>query len=201
MAMSSLEHSLAGVLARARDLEVDAWQSLVDRYRDRLAAVVRRKTPDYVLARVDADDVLQEILLAACRGFSHARFEAPRDFEVWLLKVARNTVVDVVRRVVSEKRGFPQRAFLRSSPTALDRVMAEISSPSRALQRREAQLVARRILERLGPRHRHVLELIHLDRMKTSEVAEVLGISQAAVRKRLERALAVSREVAGHETW
>jgi RNA polymerase sigma factor (sigma-70 family) len=79
--------------------------------------------------------------------------------------------------------------------------MAEISSPSRALHRREAQLVARRILERLGPRHRHVLELIHLDRMKTSEVAEVLGISQAAVRKRLERALAVSREVAGQETW
>jgi RNA polymerase sigma-70 factor (ECF subfamily) len=55
--------------------------------------------------------------------------------------------------------------------------------------REELRLRVRDALARLGPRDREVLVLRHLEQLSTVETGEVLGITEAAVKKRHIRAL------------
>jgi RNA polymerase sigma-70 factor (ECF subfamily) len=63
------------------------------------------------------------------------------------------------------------------------------SSPSRRVQRAELHQRVEAALGRLGPRDREVIILRHLEQLSTAEAAEVLGITEAAVKKRHLRAL------------
>jgi RNA polymerase sigma-70 factor (ECF subfamily) len=63
------------------------------------------------------------------------------------------------------------------------------SSPSRQLLREELRERVQNALAKLKPRDREVLVLRHLEQLSTPETAEVLAISEAAVKKRHLRAL------------
>ena len=54
-------------------------------------------------------------------------------------------------------------------------------------------------IDGLGERDREVLRLATWEELEPREIAEVLGLSAPAVRKRLSRARARLRAVAGHE--
>jgi RNA polymerase sigma-70 factor (ECF subfamily) len=57
------------------------------------------------------------------------------------------------------------------------------------MQREELRQRVQAALARLGPRDREVVILRHLEQLSTAEAAEVLGITEAAVKKCHLRAL------------
>src|SRR5690349_24888060 len=78
-------------LARARAGDEDAFRELTDPYRRELQMHIYR-----IVGSVhDAEDLLQETLLAAWRGLEG--FEGRASVRAWLYKIATNRALDALR--------------------------------------------------------------------------------------------------------
>ena len=78
-------------LARARGGDETAFRELTDPYRRELQVHIYR----IVGSAQDAEDLLQETLLAAWRGL--AQFEERASIRAWLYRIATNRALDVLR--------------------------------------------------------------------------------------------------------
>ena len=79
------------VLARARAGDEDAFRELTDPYRRELQIHIYR-----IVGSVhDAEDLLQETLLAAWRGLEG--FEGRASVRAWLYRIATNRALDALR--------------------------------------------------------------------------------------------------------
>lgn len=141
------------------------------------ADFVRRACQRYVQNRDEANDLAQEVLLKVSRGgkgFSGACRPA-----TWLYRVAANHCLDHLRR---EKR---LRGQAERYAALCRRGEAGTAEP------REEEPEGWRVLERLrataGETDRYVIYLrFDLD-LSQAGIAEILGVSRAAVGQRLER--------------
>lgn len=134
----------------------------------------------------DAEDAAQEAFLKAYRGLRSFRAEAK--FSIWLMSIVLNEARNRLRRksaVQMESLDEPLDSETRVSP-ALLRDWREI--PSETLERMEMRTILRDAVAALAPIYREVLLLREIEEMSVGESAEVLGISQAAVKVRLHRA-------------
>jgi RNA polymerase sigma-70 factor (ECF subfamily) len=78
-------------LARARAGDQDAFRELTDRYRRELQLHIYRIAG----SPHDAEDLLQETLLAASRGLE--QFQARASVRAWLYRIATNRSLDALR--------------------------------------------------------------------------------------------------------
>ena len=81
------------VIRLAETADVEAWQEFVDLYAPVLLSIARRKG----LQPVDAEDLVQEILMAVARAIH--RFEPDQrraKFRSWLGAIARNLIADML---------------------------------------------------------------------------------------------------------
>src|SRR5205085_3966859 len=78
-------------LVRARAGDEDAFRELTDPYRRELQLHIYR----IVSSVQDAEDLLQETLLAAWRGLE--RFEGRASMRAWLYRIATNRSLDALR--------------------------------------------------------------------------------------------------------
>ena len=136
----------------------------------------------------DAQDVVQETLLAAAQGLRTFRGDA--SLSTWLYTVARSFCVK--KRRTSK---FAPRALesLEDNP-ALAQVAATSPGPERMAQDRELTQVLEEQLGKLEPSHREVLLLRDVEGFTAPEVASILGVSVDAVKSRLHRARAQLRQ-------
>jgi RNA polymerase sigma-70 factor, ECF subfamily len=161
--------------ARGRRVEDDFEQYRVE---------LTRRCTRMLGSRSEAEDAVQETLLRAWRN--HARFEGRCRLGSWLHRIATNVCVDMLN--ARSKRAEPvDPASLQNAPLegAADADPAEQTLTDEAF--RLALLVA---LERLPARQRAVLTLREGFGWRASEVAELLGITVAAVNSLLQRARA-----------
>ncbi len=185
---------LPNLLHHARDGDAEAWERIVASYRPRLDALVRRLATPRLLRRVPAEDLVQEVLLAAWRGLAAARFASTGAFEAWLVRVSRHRIVDLEREGRSAKRGGDEEREV-ADLSAVEDLARTTGTPSRVARRREDRRGLAAVLDRLPVAYREVLVLVRIEGRPTTEVAERLDLAPATVRKRLERALALCRGV------
>ena len=96
-------------LARARAGDEDAFRDLTDRYRRELQLRIYR----IVGSTQDAEDLLQETLLAAWRGLD--QFEGRASVRAWLYRIATNRSLDALR--ASRRRPEEERMTQMPEPT------------------------------------------------------------------------------------
>jgi RNA polymerase sigma-70 factor (TIGR02960 family) len=189
------------VLARARAGDQQAFRELTDPHRRELQLHCYR-----MLGSVqDAEDALQETLLAAWRGL--ARFEGRASLRAWLYRIATNRCLNALRDSGRRpppapvapfeppeptRRGEP--TWLQPYPDLLLEGIAEASpGPAARYQAKEAiELAFVAGLQRLPPRQRAALVLRDVLGFPTAEAAAMLGSSEAAVKAALQRARAAS---------
>jgi RNA polymerase sigma factor (sigma-70 family) len=144
----------------------------------------------YALRRVeqpeDAADVVAETFLVAWR---RSRELPPEDeTRLWLYGVARRVLANHHRGGVRRQR-LGDRLRQRLTATAA------IDPGSEVPQR----LAVRAALARLGETEREMFMLTMWEGLQPREVAEVMGVSPAAVRTRLSRGRARLRELIGDD--
>ncbi len=158
----------------------DAFAELVGRHLRGVYSFAARS-----VAR-DADDLVQEIFLKAWRGLrSYDRSQAR--FRTWLMRIARNTVIDSLRKKTSTvftDLGTEEQPFEARDPEPLPDELAAKTHDARA---------ARRALDALSPLYREVLLLRYMEQMTFEEIASILDESANTVRSRHRRALAQLR--------
>jgi RNA polymerase sigma-70 factor (ECF subfamily) len=184
-------------LARARAGDENAFRELTDPHRRELAVHIYR----IVGSAHDAEDLLQETLLAAWRGLE--RFEERASVRAWLYRIATNRSLDALRS--SRRRPEDQRMTQMPEPTRwnepvwlepypdllLEGIPDEAPGPEARYETKEALALAFIVgLQHLPPQQRAVLVLRDVLGYRAAEVAEMLETSEASVNSLLRRARA-----------
>lgn len=185
-------------LVRARDGDEEAFRELTDPYRAELKVHCYR-----MLGSVrDAEDMVQETLVAAWRGLS--AFEGRASLRSWLYRIATNRCLNA-RRDARRAPMAPVPPFEPPEPTHCgevtwlqpypDSLLEDLTDaspgPEARYQAKEAIELAFVVgLQHLPPRQLAALVLRDVLCFHTAEVAAMLGTSQAAVKASLQRARA-----------
>ena len=188
----------ASTLARARAGDEQAFRELTDPYRGELLAHCYQ-----ILGSVaDAEDMLQETLLAAWRGLNG--FEGRSSVRTWLHRIAVNGCLNALRDRSRRPREVPLMAeppepTRRTDPvwvepypdTLLDGVTDAAPGPEARYDTKESiELAFVTALQHLPPRQRTVLVLRDVLGYPAAEAADMLDITEASVKGALQRARA-----------
>ena len=186
------------MLARARAGDEEAFRELTDPHRRELQVHCYR----IVGSLQDAEDLLQETLLAAWRGLD--RYEGRASLRAWLYRIATNRSLNALRAGARRPREVnpmsePPEPTRRTEPVwlepypdvLLEGVADSTPGPEARYETREAVgLAFVAALQHLPPRQRAVLVLRDVLGFRAAEVADMLGSSEAAVKGALQRARA-----------
>jgi RNA polymerase sigma-70 factor (TIGR02960 family) len=187
-------------LSRARRGDEGAFERLVGPSRRELHVHCCR-----ILGSVqDAEDMLQETLMAAWRGLD--RFEERSSLRTWLYRIATNACLGVLRRARTPREmpvppeppdDYPsaigaaiEPVWLEPYPDAWldDRPDARPGPESRYERREAIELAFVTALQQLSARERAVVVLRDVLCYRSAETAELLETSEAAVNSALQRA-------------
>lgn len=135
-------------------------------------------------SQAEADDLVQETLLAAHDGF--ADYRADGSLRAWLFAIARRKCARHVERRIRQGNRLRLVHDADRQQTTEELVAAR--------QRAER---ARAALGRIRPSEREALVLRYAGELSYREVAVACGIDEAAARKRVSRAIARLRESMG----
>jgi RNA polymerase sigma-70 factor (ECF subfamily) len=134
----------------------------------------------------DANDVLQETLLAAARGLRE--FRGASSLSTWLYTIARSFCIKKRRT----RKGEPAHAISLDDDAAAKAESCE-PRPDEVAAEHELGAALDRALRSLDAESREIVVLRDVEGLTAPEVAEVLGVSVAAVKSRLHRARAELR--------
>ena len=117
----------------------------------------------------DAEEVLQDV--AATVVEQYARYDHDRPFTPWVIGIARNKVLEYIRRQAKDKHVFES--------DTLGLIADAHAQTSQTYEARGEALA--RCLGRLKGRSKKVIEMRYQREMKTPEIAERMGISSNAM--------------------
>lgn len=191
------------LLALARSGDGEAFRGLVEPYRHELQLHCYR-----ILGSVqDAEDLLQETLLAAWRGIGG--YEERASVRTWLYRIATNRCLNALRagaRRPPEYAAYqpevplPEPSHRRAEPSWLepypdvliDKIADHMPGPETRYEVRESvSLAFLAALQELPPRQRAVLVLRDVLGFRATEVARILDTTTNAVSSALNRARSV----------
>ena len=170
---------------------MDAFETLVERHKDRVYGLALRMTR----SEADAAEITQDTFFAAYQNLKAFRGEAA--FGSWVHRIAANNALMRLRhqRVVEAATEemlapeFTDRGSLAEYP--------EIDWSRRADEKvldEELGRAIRQATDRLPEGYREVFLLKDVEGMSYEEIAEMMGISVPAVKSRLHRARLALRE-------
>lgn len=188
-------------MSRARAGDEQAFAALIDPHRRELLVHCYR-----MLGSLDdAEDALQETIVAAWRGL--AGFQERASVRAWLYRIATNRCLNA-RRAARRRPAAPQPPFLPPEPTRLQEVTwlqacpdtlldgyaDDVAGPEARLQATEAvKLAFVEILQVLPPRQAAALVLCDVLGFAPAEAAAMMGSGPTAVKGLLQRARAAAR--------
>ncbi len=184
------------LLAEARGGDPAAVSRLLDRHRAALRRMIDLRMDQGVRRRVDASDIVQDVLLDAHRRLQEYLAHPVMPFHLWLRQMAKDRMIDTHRRHrVAARRSIDREQPL--APRAADRSSLELAgvladgelTPAAAAVWHELQGRFQEALEQLDEQDREVVLLRHFEHLSNSEVAEVLGLSEPAAGMRYLRAM------------
>ena len=175
-------------LVRLQDQESEAWKDFTEIYVPLIKFWCRRRKD--VLSHAERQDILQEVLQSvslSIKNFDHTRAE--RSFRGWLRRITRNRICDHLREKVKDEN------VVRLAGDSDD---LDIPMPSPEEEASERRVLLRQVLKRIRPEFREksweVFDLIIAAEKDSSEIAEMMETTPAAVRQIRSRILKRIRE-------
>ncbi len=170
--------------------DMDAFDVIVDRYKNRLINFVYRFVKDYDVA----EDIVQETFLRVFR--KRRDYKAIANFSTWIFTIAGNLAKSELRR---RKRW----RFLSIDATDDEEKTFDIQDPGM----RPDHIAAVRMLnenvqnsiDMLQSKYKEALILRDIEGMSYQQIAEVIGVPVGTVKSRVNRArLKLQKKLKGH---
>ncbi len=188
-----MERTSESLLRRAAAGESLAMEELIRLHEPRLLAFLRTRMGPGLRACESAHDLLQDILFDLSRGVASFEYRSEPEFRGWLYTLAMRRIHDRARHHLRQKRGGGA-ARHHADSEALEELMMEgfssVLSPGRVLQRKEDLARLQEAFAQLSTDDREILSLAFFCGMTSGQIAEKLGVSEEAARKRKNRAKA-----------
>ena len=186
-AMASAELDLDALLNGDRK----AFEQLVRQESGRLFRIIMRIVQD----EDEAQSVLQETYLQAFKRLHTFRRESK--LTTWLYAIGINQARSA-RRKARRLQTLPDEDIERLQPSfrnGMHTESYEAWNPHKMAERSERIDLVRKAIEQLPDDYRTVVTLRDIEELSTEEVAQILNISNGAVRVRLHRARHALRKV------
>jgi RNA polymerase sigma-70 factor (ECF subfamily) len=185
------------LLDEARQGKAEAVEQLLAQHRDGLKRRINLRLDPALAARLDASDVVQDVLLEASRRLKDYLQGPTMPFHLWLQLIADDHVIDAWRRHRQAKRRSLDREQPMAPRVLNDRSSVELAAqllgheltPATAAIQQELQ---RRVEEAIGGMSaddQEIIQLKHYQQFSNQEIARILGLSEAAASMRYLRAL------------
>jgi RNA polymerase sigma-70 factor (ECF subfamily) len=200
------EHSVTqDLLAKAKGGDRAAVNRLLERHRTSLRRMIQLRLDRQIARRVDASDIVQDVLLEANTRLQDYLVDPRLPFHLWLRQLAQDRMIDMHRRHRGAQRRSLDREQSLAAPQFADQsgfdLMGQLAdhelTPAAASIRKELEgrfLVA---LGELEEEDRDILLMRHFEQLGNGEVAVALGLSAAAAGMRHLRALRKLRLILG----
>lgn len=141
----------------------------------------------------DAEDILQETFIKAYKGFPE--FKGNAKISTWLYRIATNEALMFLRQKKEDKVSIHDQVQTDDGQTYTPtRIVDWCCLPEDELMSSEAMAYLDRAVEQLSEAMRVTFLLRDVEGLSTRETAEVLDISESAVKTRLSRARMHLRE-------
>jgi RNA polymerase sigma factor (sigma-70 family) len=172
-----MQNEAIDVLSSFQQGDLDAFESLFRTHQRAVYVWILR----IVRNPATAEELTVETFWRIYRA--HARFEPMRGFEGWARRIATHAALDWLRSTRAESASSVELAIDPASP--------QIADPAVSAEIRQRTASA---FQRLPPKLRIAAVLAVVQEQPHKEVAEALGISVAAVKLRVFRALRLLRK-------
>jgi RNA polymerase sigma-70 factor (ECF subfamily) len=184
------------LLERVRQGQPAAVDQLFARHREPVRRMIGLRLDPAIAPRVDASDIVQEVLLEANRRLAEYLRDPAMPFHLWLRHIARDHLIDAHRRHrLARRRSVDRERSLRpalADSSSVELVGAFIDrelTPATAAIRQEFAGRFEEALAGLADDDREVILMRHFEQLSNQEVAAALGLSDAAASMRYLRAL------------
>lgn len=173
MSVSARELQWAAWMRAAIDGDRQAYERFLVGVTPHLRAMARRRCDQFRAPPSEAEDVLQEVLLAV--HLKRGTWDKDRPIGPWLSTIVRNKLIDSLRR-----RG-------RQVHVPIEDVLETLEAVEQADE--QDMVDAGRLIDRLGDPQRTIVRSISLEGAGIRETAARLEMTEGAVRVALHRAL------------
>jgi RNA polymerase sigma-70 factor (ECF subfamily) len=184
------------LLTDAKGGDAGAVNQLLEGHRDAVRRMIDLRMDQVLKRRVDASDIVQEVLIEANRRLRDYLANPVIPFHLWLRQMAKDRLIDAHRR----HRQAGRRSMDREQSLAV--AAPDQSSINLAAQLRDQQLtpaaaaawaeLQRRFeaaCAQLDDQDREIVLMRHFEHLANSEAAESLGLSAQAASMRYLRAM------------
>ena len=193
------------LLANAGQGNGAAVNDLLERHRESLRKMVRLRLDRAVARRVDASDIVQDVLIEANQRLSDYLADPRLPFHLWLRHLAKDRIIDMHR----QHRGAQRRSLDREQPLAAasngdhsafdlaQQLAANELTPAAENIRKELEERFLAAVDQLEDDDRDIILMRHYEQLGNAEAATALGLSPAAAGMRHLRALRKLRSILG----
>ncbi len=178
----SIEQQLQPDVTAAIAGDMQAFDRLIRRCQNSVSSIALAIVKD-----LDAsEEVCQQVFIAAWQQLSS--LQNPASFLPWVRQITRYRAYSYLReqRDAQTERGTDAEALLET--------FASDSSPSDELLRSEQAMLIRNLLDELPPESREIVLLFYREEQNSNQVASLLGVTEANVRKKLQRVRELLKE-------
>jgi RNA polymerase sigma-70 factor (ECF subfamily) len=185
------------ILERVQQGDAEAAGKLLERHRASLYRLIEMRLDRRIRRRVDASDIVQEVMVEANRRLALYLQDPSLPFHLWLRQMARDRIIDAHRRHRASHKRSVDREQPHLAPGTLDHstlnLIAQLQDPQltpaaaatmHELERRVAVAV-----EQLDERDREIILMRHAEQLSNQEVALALGLTEPAASMRYLRAV------------
>ncbi|OWK46865.1 sigma-70 family RNA polymerase sigma factor [Fimbriiglobus ruber] len=185
------------LLNDARDGKTGAVDALLGHFREPLRKVIDLRLDPVLVRRVDASDIVQDVLLEANQRLTDYLKSPNMPFHLWLRHLAQDRIIDThrrhrlaQRRSVDKEQPIARPAWADDSSNALvaQLIDHERTPASEAIQGELARRLANAVNE-LAEDDREIILMRHHEQLANQDVARALGLTEAAASMRYLRAL------------
>jgi RNA polymerase sigma-70 factor (ECF subfamily) len=163
--------------ARCRAGDAAAWEYLVRQYSRRVYHLAYK----FVGRHEQAEDLTQEVFLKIYRSLDQYNPEVG-DFPNWLLRLARNLIIDDYRR----RQRQPTEGG-EDLEVHVHHLQSRTDHPQQRIERQEQSLQIMQAIEKLSPDLRQCVIMRDIEEMTYQEIVEKLQIPEGTVKSRINR--------------
>jgi RNA polymerase sigma-70 factor (ECF subfamily) len=172
--MMTDEIELKALMLASQEGDAAAHRMLLDRLSSRLRAYYKSKLARTGKVAADAEDLVQEAVLAI--HLKRGTYDPAEPLTPWVYAIARYKLIDFLRRSRVSRANVPIEEA--------DEVMAHDDHDAA-----ESSYDVRRLMERLTKNMRCAVEAVKLDGLSTAEAAKKCGLSESGVKVNVHRGL------------
>lgn len=167
------------LMLRVKKGDLDAFQTLVERYQYRVIGTVAKMLG----SEDEAEDIAQQVFLRVWK--SAGSYKPQAKFNTWLMTITRNLVFNEIRR----RSRHPTTSLEEELEWGVRQYQDDTApSPSEQMQKEELQNAIDAAITALPEQQRMAVVLRRYDELSYDEIAAILSTSVSSVKSLLFRA-------------